>query len=126
VTEQERVAAAILEEIYIEISEENLAKAAISAYKAHLEEAGLVVVPKGRITQHAASLDLYERVHGELSEGKKWEDIDNGFLEEAQNWGYESWRAYMQQMLISCLRDIILTYKQAMIEAAEKETTESP
>lgn len=56
-------------------------------------------------------LDLYQRVHEELDEGKEWKDIDNGFRKEESDVTYELWSAYMQQRLINGLKDIVYTWR---------------
>jgi hypothetical protein len=57
------------------------------------------------------TFEIWDRVHDDLENGKRWDDIDNGFSPPYSNVAasYESWRAYMDQRMQHLLRDIVLT-----------------
>ena len=78
------------------------------AYK-EAEAAALPGRLAGALNRARPKLELYERVHVELDEGKDWEDIDNGFRPDEPRRYYEIWLAGMQQALINSLSDIILS-----------------
>jgi hypothetical protein len=54
---------------------------------------------------HTRLIDLYDRVHLELDNGKAWQEIDNGLREGPHS--YEGWQAYMQQRIIRAFRTIV-------------------
>jgi hypothetical protein len=53
----------------------------------------------------ARLVELYDRVHAELEEGKPWVNIDHGL--SSDGWTYESWLAYMDQRLHTALKSIL-------------------
>lgn len=56
-------------------------------------------------------VELFERVHAELDDGKSWEDIDDGLRHENGRWSYENWYAYMSQRLINGAKEIAIVHR---------------
>ncbi len=56
-------------------------------------------------------LAMWHRVCGELDDGKKWEEIDNGFTPEGRKASLDFWTGYMRSTMYHSLMDVVLTYR---------------
>lgn len=63
----------------------------------------------GDVARAIRCFDIYDRVHGEIEDGKTWDQIDSGLRDPQPS--YAHWQGYMQQSLLNCLRSFILTIK---------------
>ena len=81
---------------------------------------GYVMVPVQEHTQMKAAFDelerhrpimeLYDRVHEDLDDGKEWSDVDHGLRirGDEKPLTYENWLAYMRQRVINGMRSAML------------------
>ena len=65
-------------------------------------------------------VDLYDRVHIELDDGKAWEDINHGLRQEGTTKiTYEHWASYLQQRIVIGARELSLISRLQPAAAAE-------
>ena len=68
-----------------------------------------------RVVKAEELLKLWNRVCGEVDDGKPWSEIDNGMRPEAQgdNMPPSVWKAYMLARMRHLLNDIVIEYRRA-------------
>jgi len=62
------------------------------------------------------ALEIYDRVHRELDEGKSYDEIDNGLNRPLM---YEAWLGYMQGTIIQELREM-LAMQNSLYDALDR------
>ena len=65
---------------------------------------------KEQLDSLRAAMEIYDRVHDELDEGKPYDEIDNGLRKDTGEapWGYRRWQAYMTQTIMNRARSVLL------------------
>lgn len=69
------------------------------------------------------TVDLWNRVCGEISEGKDWNQIDDGLRTKVP---VEGWEAYMRQRMYHQLQSIVMSFRLIMSPPPTTQDTISP